>query len=186
MLGVQQTQLAFWSDPIALEFVLGLGVGCARRAGWRIGPLAAAALAVAGVVLVGCNFSTLAAPEAARFLRFGFPAAMLVGAAALGPSLPSGRAANAATLLGDASYALYLSHPFVIRPMREAFRLLGGSEWPSLLFPVVAASAGIAAALILHKRVETPLNVALRRLCEPMRSKKEPGAGATAHGLPAA
>ena len=66
--------------------------------------------------------------------------------------------------LGDASYALYLSHPFVIRPMREVWRAIGGAALPEALFPIVCTGAAIAIALLLHARLDTPIQSALRRL----------------------
>ncbi|MBV8664280.1 MAG: acyltransferase, partial [Hyphomicrobiales bacterium] len=90
LLQIEQTQLAFWMDPLTLEFLFGVYLGLARRAGWRLSTPAAIALALAGLILV-----TTALPEAAglmlsaNFLRYGLPATMLVGAAALGPQLPA-------------------------------------------------------------------------------------------------
>ena len=60
------------------------------------------------------------------FAWHGSAAALLVLAAACGerrsvPSVP----VRALALVGDASYALYLVHPFVIRGLREVFTRLG-------------------------------------------------------------
>ncbi|MBY0143632.1 acyltransferase, partial [Methylorubrum populi] len=50
--------LAFWSDPIVLEFVLGAGLALLRAEGWRLHAPARAALAAAGL------FGLAAAPDA--------------------------------------------------------------------------------------------------------------------------
>lgn len=155
---IQQTQLAFWTDPIILEFLFGVYIGLAHRAGWRLSAPAAIALGLAGLALV-----TTALPEAAgltisaNFLRYGAPAAMLVGAAALGPQLPGLAPVRFTIALGDASYALYLSHPFVIRPLREIWLKIGGADLPLVAFSVVCTIGAIAVAFALHIYLEKPI-----------------------------
>ena len=49
---IRQTQLAFWMDPLMLEFLFGVYLGLAYRAGWRFRRPSAIALALAGLALV--------------------------------------------------------------------------------------------------------------------------------------
>lgn len=82
--------------------------------------------------------------------------------------------------LGDASYALYLVHPFALRLVREALLRLGLTPalppWGSMAL-MLAVSA--AAALVVHRLVERPLTRALRRRLDPgalqNRVRAEPG-----------
>jgi peptidoglycan/LPS O-acetylase OafA/YrhL len=96
-------------------------------------------------------------PGAWDFLRYGIPAALFVGAATMGPQLPDTTLVRWGVLLGDASYALYLVHPFVIRPLREVWRL-APVEWLSQIpYCLVCVPIAIAVALALHLLVEKPL-----------------------------
>ncbi len=147
--------LAFWSDPIVLEFACGAGLALARQEGLRLPGPVRLALAVAGLALLSLSGE---APALPRCLAWGGPALLLVAAAALGPAGEAGRRLRPAILLGDASYALYLAHPFVVRGVRlgaEATGLaasIGPGGWAVLM--LVLASL---AAILLHRTVERPL-----------------------------
>jgi len=70
--------------------------------------------------------------------------------------------------LGDASYALYLAHPFVVRGLRmiaEATGLAPLLGPGPLVLLMLAASA--AAAILVHRIVERPLTRAVRALLAP-------------------
>jgi exopolysaccharide production protein ExoZ len=63
--------------------------------------------------------------------------------------------------IGDASYALYLVHPFAIRGLREVFARVGLFEpW---LFVAAALASAVIAALLVHRLFEAPVTRALRR-----------------------
>jgi peptidoglycan/LPS O-acetylase OafA/YrhL len=165
---------AFWTDPIILEFLFGVYVGLMLRAGWRIGRAAALALAVAGLSgFVGLGDRVEAAPA---FLRFGLPAAMLVAAGALGPATPRSRLTAAAVALGDASYSLYLVHPFALRPARLAWTKLVGGQAPSVAFVPVAVAAAVVVGLLLYRLVERPLTSRAQALLRPAGRSGGPAA----------
>ena len=151
----------FWSDPIALEFVLGTLIGAAYHAGWRMGPRAALACAAVGFALVNIDvFAALGVTGVPTFLCFGVPAALMVAGAALGPQLAGLRAVAWGVTLGDASYALYLSHPFVIRPLALLWRrALGGRA--EVAFVAATALICVAVALAVHVWIERPMTRAL-------------------------
>lgn len=170
--------LGFWADPIVLEFALGATLALARGEGLRLGPAARLALALLGVLGLALAAGVLAgAAEAAGFARpllAGVPAALLVAAAGLGPArdtdamarLPG--ALRGLARLGDASYALYLVHPFALRLVREALIRLG---WAAALHPWgsigLMLAASVAAALAVHRLVEAPLSRAARQVLDP-------------------
>jgi peptidoglycan/LPS O-acetylase OafA/YrhL len=141
----------FYSDPITLEFLYGvlLHQVFLRWPLLRQGslPLAAAlcglglALYVAGVGLP-------------RFLGQGVPAAILV-VGFLCLRLPEGRTVALLVLLGDASYSLYLSHPYVLQ---LPIKLLGASHGLALATLASAAFVGVAvlASLALFFCIEKP------------------------------
>ena len=81
--------------------------------------------------------------------------------------------------LGDASYALYLSHCFVVGGLSAAWLYAIGPKYP-LLFGVVALAASCAIAWIAHLRLERPLTRACQRLLEPRRAPARVRQGAVA------
>ncbi|WP_083585927.1 acyltransferase family protein [Chelatococcus daeguensis] len=158
--------LAFWSDPIVLEFALGMGLALLRAEGIRLTLLARTSLAAAGVLLLHLD---LAQPDRVVVLpplvAYGGPAALLVAAAALGHGATAGqRLERLMAALGDASYALYLVHPFIIRPLRLAVIAAGfagiGAAWGYVALVLVAS---VLAALLVHRRFERPMMRRLRR-----------------------
>lgn len=158
--------LAFWTDPIVLEFAAGVVLGMLRVAGvrlpgWGRGALAAAALV--GLGLVGADPDGLAAVP--RAVAYGGPAALLVAAAALGPAgdARGGLLVRLGAGLGDASYALYLLHPFAIRLAREVFWRTGLAAISGPLpFVIAALAASIAGAVLVYRFVERPLTRSTR------------------------
>ena len=169
--------LRFWANPIVLEFAAGAGLALAYREGVRPAPPVRAGLAVLGILGLILAARLLAGLDEAdgvlRPLLVGVPAALLV-AAALGPERDAAQVAclpgpvRALVQLGDASYALYLVHPFALRLVREILLRLGVA--PALhpggtLLPMLAAS--VAAAILVHLFIERPLTRRLRGRLDP-------------------
>lgn len=169
--------LRFWSDPIVLEFLFGAAVGLAREGGFRLGSPARAALAAAGIgglALIGdAEVAGLARPVLA-----GLPAACLVAALALAEAGPAPVFWVAPlSRLGDASYALYLVHPFCLRGVREALVRSGlAAPLGSWGVGALMVAASVAAALATYRLIERPATRALR-------ARLDPGGGRT--GRPA-
>lgn len=152
-----------WTDGLLIEFLFGLWLGAARLEGVRMARGAAFALACVGVAAALWLDPAQARVAAPVFVLSGAPAAMLVAAAGLArPLRREGVAWRLGHLLGDASYSLYLVHPFVIRLSREAWlRLVGDSLAPWVFIPVlvlVSTLAGVA----LYLAVERPMTRALQ------------------------
>ena len=170
--------LAFWSSPVMMEFALGALIAFARDEGLRLGRPVRAALALLGLVLLwrvaqdGADLDGFRRP-----LALGIPAACLVAAAALGdPRTRGGRASpalSALAALGDASYALYLVHPFVLRGLREG---LVRANLAALLDPwatlALMLALSVAAALLVHAFVERPMTRLARARLDPTRDPR--------------
>lgn len=165
--------LAFWGNPIVLEFAVGLWIGLGRAHGLTLPMLARVALGTVGLVL----FSTVSLMPGwwPGSLLYLLPAGCLVAACGLASGASSVPAPERiAEALGDASYAIYLVHPFVIRPIRQAFGIVLarsgtiGAGWEPL-FLALALVATALAALVVHRFVDRPLTRAFRRLLEPTR-----------------
>jgi exopolysaccharide production protein ExoZ len=154
--------LSWWGQPIVLEFAAGMAIGLVHAAHVRLGPGPRLALALAGLALLASVAATLLAPLPALALS-GLAATLLVAAAALGPAqaVPASLPARLLARLGDASYALYLTHPFVLRAGRELSVRLGLSSPP--LFIALMLVATCLAALLIHRWFERPLARAVRQ-----------------------
>ena len=162
--------LAFWTQPIVLEFALGMAVGLAWRKGFRLpawarvglGAAALAALAFDGLDAAHQAVTWITPTDGARVLSWGLPTALLVVAAALGPRAASPRRLCGTVALGDASYALYLVHPFVVGTL---VRVYAATPLPALLgwwpFVSAAVAVSIAAAFAVHHWIERPAARAL-------------------------
>jgi peptidoglycan/LPS O-acetylase OafA/YrhL len=180
--------LAFWTNPVILEFAFGAGLGLARAEGLRIGGPLRAVLLVAGLGLL------MHAPEPSLALHpfvYGLPSAMLVAAAALGHDAVSRAddapilAVRAAAALGDSSYALYLVHPFVLRGTREAIARTGLAPllgpWGSL---AVMIGFAVLVSFVVYRVIERPLTRAARRLLDPAPGAEKALEGAGPHVPP--
>lgn len=156
MSGTQSVALTFWGSPIVLEFAIGMAIGLVRAQGWRMGILSRLFLAILGLLLLVMQ-TVLPGSAMQVLLLSGLAATCLVAAAALGrpsetPDMP-GRGWLVA--LGDASYALYLTHPFVLRGLRF---LLGGMGLAGTVLAIVLMLlAASLAALVIHRWFERPL-----------------------------
>lgn len=143
--------LKTWTDPLLLEFLVGIVIGKAWLDGVVPPPAAGAALiagATAGFVLVGAGYigftSLVLGPLAA---------ALVVGVLALERS---GRIARfqPASYLGDASYSIYLWHTLGISVMAKLATLF------SLPAPVGCGAAivlGVAVGIAAHEILEKPI-----------------------------
>ena len=144
------TPLAFWTDPIVLEFALGVLIALAARAGGRAGwPGVLALMLACAAAAMAAQFS----PADIRVLVRGVPCALLVFCA-----LSIRQVAPPVLLVGDASYALYLIHPF---PMRALRVLATHLPLPSLIAPLAYVCAtlavAVALAILLHRGIEQPI-----------------------------
>jgi len=174
MLSPQAAPLKTWTQPIVLEFVLGMGIALTMRAGvtipsWARAALAALALAVLFLDPMGSSLQGekwITPNDFARVASWGLPAAAIMAAATLGGAAwrPAGRLAALAVLLGDASYALYLTHPFVVaaaQKLGQKLHVAGGASAWTLIAIELALCACVAIAV--HLRLERPLT---RRLAD--------------------
>jgi peptidoglycan/LPS O-acetylase OafA/YrhL len=160
-IGVGPTALQFWANPIVLEFVLGMGIAVAVAWGLTLPGWVRLLLVALAVV---CMHAPADIASSARVLAFGVPGAMLVVAAVSGARAESaGRAMRCLVRLGDASYAMYLFHPFVMR----AATLLGGrlgAHGEASGIAIVVASLVVAqlCALLINTLFERRVTALLR------------------------
>jgi peptidoglycan/LPS O-acetylase OafA/YrhL len=147
------TILTSWSNPIILEFCAGMIIALIAGSPRKTRLSNPACIALAGLALIIFAWQPPLPDIAAK----GIPAALLLAAAALGKPAQN----QTALILGDASYALYLVHPFIMR----GFEILAPHN-AVLRNPVIYITLCLAlaqlTALALHRWLERPLTNHLR------------------------
>jgi exopolysaccharide production protein ExoZ len=149
--------LLTYTNPLALEFLAGVGLAEIWRRQRLPTAGAATALVLAAVLMLwlpGWDYT----PQTWRFVAWGLPMAMIVAAAL---SLEkAGRIPNLPPLvtLGDASFSIYLCHPFLISSATASVAAYGMSA------RVVAAVVVSSLVGVLSSRLfERPATAFLRR-----------------------
>jgi peptidoglycan/LPS O-acetylase OafA/YrhL len=161
---------AFLGNPIVLEFCFGMLLAYAfgqgflpdvvLRYGWIVGSIM---LVLASVYVP--HDTTNGLPASTRWMAWGFPA-LLVVTSSLRSVATDSAFRKLLILIGDASYAIYLTHPFVMityaKILHDHPKLLQISQLPFVPFVFMIAIAG---GIVAHIFVERPLiDVARKRV----------------------
>ena len=165
----------FWSRPIIIDFVLGTLVGAAVAEGYRFHGAVRLALGVAGAVLLAADpHAVFAAPlgvtvanDWPRVLWAGIPCAALLAAATLGGEGRRPSLARPLVALGDASYSLYLLHPFaliVVEKLIQKSVFVDGVRGEVLA--VAAVGLAVLVAVCAFHGIERPMTARLTRLID--------------------
>jgi len=145
---------AFASESVVFEFVFGMLLAQGYRAR-LVPPSTAVCLLVLGSALMALQL------PGAHIVRYGVPALLIVAACLYLP-LPRW---SLGSLLGDSSYALYLSHIFVLGAVRVVAPpilqpLLGDSALYAWSYVALALLACTLAGIVVHLLID---NWLLRR-----------------------
>jgi peptidoglycan/LPS O-acetylase OafA/YrhL len=174
----QSFYVATYGNPILLEFLAGVFVAAAYERlsseAWRPwldkwGRGLAIGLVVASVVAMGAYDAMPPAVQAVGHVAyFLVPAVALVGGALLAEKTGLVVHSRTLILIGAASYALYLFHPFLIQPtVKVVSKLAGTGPWVMAMAAVAAIVAALAAAIAIHLYVEWPVIAFLKGLFRP-------------------
>ncbi|WP_230293026.1 acyltransferase [Croceicoccus sp. Ery5] len=171
----------FYTAPILLEFVFGMGIGAAflaprHAAIWTRTPRLLAVAMVAGgmALLIGLPF---AQPTLDRAIYTGIPAALVVTGVLMLERQGTIVRGRWVLLLGDASYAIYLTHPFVTQAMTKLADTSGLLTPAARLSLVPVAYAGvIVTGVAVHLMIEKPMSRWLRQAIH-LRRKSAPAGG---------
>ncbi len=151
------------TSPLLIEFLAGCAVGALvlRHPGdlIRNALLIATGLSVLAVFGAGIDHTD----NWARTIGFGGPAALIVaGAAGLGPKVPL---FTGLARLGDASYAIYLFHLFLVIPLAAVWQHYPAihSAPAAILFVLVAVILSSFLGRLIFQFIETPMQRALIR-----------------------
>jgi exopolysaccharide production protein ExoZ len=143
--------IAFYLNSIVLEFYLGMLVAKACLEGIYLPRKFSCLLLACGLTLLLFPATDWNLP---KFLITGLPASLIVWSAASLGKLEE-RIPRFVLYLGDASYAIYLIHPFVCPfPPAVLSRLHMDHPWPSV---VLSVALGLGVGCILHQFIEVPM-----------------------------
>lgn len=167
----------FYTKPILIEFIFGMSIAYVFVRGKSPAPALSITMIIAGIILfvAGAVYWPVARLAAERCLVWGIPAALLVGGTLfLDARKPIPKIAPL-KILGDASYAMYLTHFFVT----GAFSLVWSKLHLSTIFPdivliltciVTCWCVGIAYHFIFERPVVNFLRKMIDRKPSPVLS----------------
>jgi len=141
----------FFAKSMVFEFILGMLLALAWKKGFRLPSSTAWCLLVFALCLLFME------PPFPRIFEYGLPSLLIVAACLYirVPESPLG------VLLGDASYALYLSHIFTLGVLRKFVApLLGDSQMAAYLFVIISLVVCTVVSVYIHKYID---NWLLRR-----------------------
>lgn len=165
----------FYTGIIMLDFALGMFVGMIYPRIPHTVPLALKAF-VALIVCVGL-FAVVVVPvlhpSLPSFLSSGIPAFLVVtGALALERWNWSLRS-RLLLLLGNASYAIYLTHPFVTQVFQKIGDRLPGNRVAAVALIGTALVCVCCVGVLVYRCLEQPMLRALRRLLRIQRLSRQ-------------
>ncbi len=150
-----------FTNPLMFEFVMGMWIAMLFRCDIYPSPRWATwGLAIIGLCLVwfsksdgGQNFE--------RVGTWGLGFSLFVAGVVLGRIEPSGGVWKPLIFIGDASYAIYLTHWFVVLSPPTTLRDIGPTSSPTV-YSIAIISYAIAIGCIVHLIVERPISRVFR------------------------
>ncbi len=154
-------QLKFWSDPIMLEFAAGVGLGWVYLKGYRIAHQRFWGLMYWGLLILAFAPAFTEEREIWRVVFYGIPALIIMVACTLTEGLDRRPLPNFLISLGASSYALYLTHPFVLGVLKVIWMKLGITDLFGLnLMPWAFVGVSLVICAVVghgvHLLVENP------------------------------
>jgi exopolysaccharide production protein ExoZ len=158
------TPLNFWADPIILNFIVGMLVAVFYMQGARCHLYVGFALIAVSLILSAFAYQMdavlLALPENSLIARLanGIPAVFLFLTCALGPQInEASKFWRPFLLVGDASYSLYLIHPFALRVFTKLWTKVVGTHLPVWSFTLACLVMGLAVGFACYYLAERPM-----------------------------
>ena len=158
----------FYTQQILAEFVLGMGCYAVytRTTAWRAaGPRKGARAALIMIGLAALVYMPLAGSlveSMGRALAWGIPAAVIF--LALVHGLSGVRLPGLLVLIGDASYSLYLFHPYVLKVFNKIFHVFDTPGALAYVMTPVSIGLCCVVAICIYRLVELPLTHWLRAI----------------------
>jgi exopolysaccharide production protein ExoZ len=171
LFGPLPNPLAFWSSPLILEFVFGMGIALAYRDGVRLPPWLVWTLATAGLAIFAWSWSRAEAfglQAMQRVFWWGLPALAIVGSLVLANRpVPRNRFWRIFAFLGDASYSIYLFHTLALGVPQLVLAPWAAPASAPWLYLVCLLIATTLIPTLVYLFLEKPLTEKLRRKLEP-------------------
>jgi len=159
-----QDAVRFWTRDILAEFLFGILVGLAYlRAGSRSVPLASWLLLFGAVIGLSMWTTWLDQVVSDGVLRramvWGIPATlMLMLATLLVPARGPRPLRRIGAMIGDSSYALYLSHRFIFGAGILLWSRIVGFDTLPVAFPIIILFIGsLVGGYVVHRLIERPV-----------------------------
>jgi exopolysaccharide production protein ExoZ len=156
--------LNFWADPIILNFIVGMIVAVFYVQGARCSQFTSYILIAVSIILsyfaylMDATIMTYPENHIISRLANGIPAVFLFLGCTMGPQLNQVRTMwRGLLLIGDASYSLYLIHPFALRAFGKIWTKAIGRELPVWSFTIACLMLALAIGLICYYVAERPL-----------------------------
>jgi exopolysaccharide production protein ExoZ len=155
-----------WTRPILIDFGLGIGVGMIVAQGVTLNKTLRIFMALGGIAILALDpmhifngpVGTTVANEWPRVFYSGLPASIALAGSVLGPEPRAHRVLWPLTFIGDASYSLYLFHPFSLILMEKLVQksaLIASIDGRILVGATVVTA--IASAVFAYRFIERPM-----------------------------
>ena len=162
VLAPQGTIAGFYSASIILEFAAGICLAVLYTKNVKLPRVMVWLLPLIALVVLAAGWRISAQFDVDRVWFFGLPATILMAGLTLSKGVEELPVGVIWRRLGDSSYALYLSHVFVIAGMGYIFGILGSTDWQMetetrIVFIIVSMVVSCYAGWLLHVLVERPV-----------------------------
>jgi exopolysaccharide production protein ExoZ len=174
----------FYTQPLIVQFASGVFLGWLVWKGAKLGAKAGIAMLIAGIAIVPLlPEPSHVVPEIgayhymlARTLWYIVPAFAIVGGAVFYELAAGHTPWKIPTLIGNASYSIYLTHPLVLPVATKAWHMAGLAASPSWNpgFLAITMAASVLLGLGCHLWVEMPLVHLANRLSSAKKRAPEP------------
>lgn len=152
--------LAYWTRPIILDFAAGMLLAEVFMRGIRIPRGTGIVLMILGVALLHVTIQMQFPPKSlADDVSYGIAATIFVAGLVLAPDVrETDPLTRGAVLVGDASYSLYLSHPFALTAVFLVFARIPALQlWNGWLYTAVSVAAAVVGSVFALWLIENPL-----------------------------
>ncbi len=181
---IDNVPLRFLTKPIIVEFAFGMACYTLFARTHRVRERSTVSRllpTLAGVLLIVClPLAGAIAPSAERLFVWGIPAALAFYCVLQG--LEGLRLPMVLTLIGDASYSLYLFHPYVIQVFTKIFGAFDGSGVYAYCMAGLLIVTCCALAILSYRYLEKPASEFLRKRLIDRTRPATPPATAVALG----
>jgi exopolysaccharide production protein ExoZ len=173
----------FYTDPVLLEFLAGIGIGMSTTTTGRCSTTLAASFIGSGILLFGLFAGTQ--PDGMRVVTWGLPLALATLGCLHFRSTSDTRLQRFLGSIGDASYSLYLTQ-FLVIPAAAAVTGRWLPHEPgfltALMFVIGLMLSAFLAGIFAHRYLELPLLKACRWLLLSTDSRFPSVAGSQSAG----